>query len=115
MQGGAGDDSIDGGTGSDIVTYDEAPNGVRVDLAAGKASGWGSDRVSRFEGAEGSRFADVLAGNGVANWLEGGGGNDRIYGRAGRDRLEGQRGRDLLDGGPARDRCLTGERLVHCP
>jgi Ca2+-binding RTX toxin-like protein len=110
-----GNDKIDGGASSgDTIDFSASPRGVSVNLASGKASGLGADVVKGFEHVNGTKRADVLTGNGVANRLQGGGGNDRLLGGGGRDTLTGQQGRDFADGGPARDIC-SAERKKRCP
>lgn len=114
LMGESGDDSIDGGPGRDLLDYEEAPNGVRVNLATGRASGWGADTLRSIEQVHGSARADVLTGGRGADDLEGRGGSDRLAGGAGKDRLYGGNGKDRADGGPARDVCRA-ERTVRCP
>ena len=132
LDGDAGNDLLDGGPGQDTGSFG-APRGVRVDLGAGRATGWGTDRRVSIEDAEGSRFADLLRGTNGRNELSGGKGNDsltglggndalaagegndRLAGGAGADRLDGGAGRDRGDGGPGRDRCVKVERKQRCP
>ena len=84
--------------GKDTVFYDFAPAGVRVNLARGTVTGYGSDRVSEIENVDGSPFADVIVGNGTGNRLRGLGGKDTLSGGAGPDQLDGQGGNDALRG-----------------
>jgi len=132
LTGDAGNDLLDGGPGSDEASFADA-TGVRVDLAAGTARGWGSDRLVAIEQVEGSAGADAIRGNGGANVLSGlggndtvsgfagndqvsgGPGNDRLAGGSGADRLDGGTGRDQGDGGPGRDRCVKIEKKKRCP
>jgi Ca2+-binding RTX toxin-like protein len=114
LSGDAGDDVIDGGPGRDDVSYFESPQGVVVNLATGKAVGWGTDRLQHIEDAEGSRRADRLVGSSAVNRLEGGAGADRLIGLGSNDVLTGNGGRDYADGGRGRDRC-SAERRVRCP
>jgi Ca2+-binding RTX toxin-like protein len=93
LTGGAGDDTIAGGSGAgngvlerDYAVYTAAPGGVQVDLAAGRATGWGNDTLSGIEGVFGSRFNDVLAG---------GAGDNLLWGQDGDDELRGQDGEDF--------------------
>ncbi len=114
---------LDGGPGSDTVSYVGSDAGVRVDLDAGTGAGGhaAGDALSNFEHVVGSAHADELRGDGGANrlaggagddalygnagadTLDGGAGNDRLYGHAGDDRLRGGRGADTLDGGAGAD------------
>ena len=114
LSGDAGDDYVDGGPGRDDVSYYESPQAVVVNLATGKAAGWGTDRLRHVEDAEGSRRADRLVGSAAVNHLEGGGGSDRLLGLGSNDVLAGNAGRDFADGGSGRDRCAA-ERRVRCP
>src|SRR5690606_33441315 len=106
----AGNDTIDGGNGIDVVTYEEDPNGVIVNLAAGTASDGhgGTDLLSNIERVFGSGFSDVITGNGAGNLLLGLAGNDSLVGGGGNDTLEGGSGRDTLRGDAGNDE-LTGD------
>ena len=136
LDGGAGDDLLDPGTDSrhdgrvDTVTWVGSARAVVVDLAAGTATGDGSDRLTgRFGTAVGSAYDDVLLGSERGDRIRGNGGGDRVEGRggpdeltggdvlggstettpnlllggAGADRLDGAEGPDLLRGGPGDD------------
>jgi len=91
-----GSDSIDGGAGSDGVSYIDDPAGVTVDLGTGSADdGWGgvwafggTDTLISIENVEGSNFNDTLIGNGGDNVINGGAGDDTIDGGAGVDLLD---------------------------
>jgi Ca2+-binding RTX toxin-like protein len=97
-----GDDSIDGGGGVDAIsfaTFDGTQSGAVIDLAAGTANGGGpagsgSATLGGIENVFGSRFADIITGNGAANVLAGHFGNDRLDGGAGNDTLRGEAGAD---------------------
>lgn len=115
LYGDAGDDTLDGGPGSDWVGFYDAPNGVRVNLAKGTATGEGADRLLGIENVEGSRFGDAITGNTATNVLEGEGGADRIAAGPGADRVDAGKGKDRVDGGTGRDRCLNAETRVRCP
>jgi Ca2+-binding RTX toxin-like protein len=91
---GAGNDNADGGPGANTIAFDEAPSGVNVSLAAGTASGEGTDTFAAIRRVRGSAFADVLRGSGAA---------DALLGLGGADTLVGGGGADLLDGGPGLD------------
>lgn len=110
IDGGDGNDAIDGGPqpsgGQDFVVYDQSPAAVKVRLAAGTASGWGSDRLTRIEGISGSRFADSLTGDNGDNVLIGQRGNDVLRSLRGIDVLSGSEGNDVLDGGKGVDLAL---------
>ena len=85
LTGGAGDDFLDGRDGRDTVVYYDAPGAVAVDLAASMADGHGHDTLVDVESVVGSRFGDVLHGDGRDNWLTGRGGDDVLDGRGGSD------------------------------
>jgi len=129
LRGMAGDDVLDGGQGSDhlyggigadllrggdfvdLARYDDAAEGVWVDLAQGKgftgeATG---DILVQIEGLVGSRFADTFVGDGGVNTLYGQGGDDLLSGGAGDDTLEGGDGNDHLYGGAGADALRGGD------
>jgi Ca2+-binding RTX toxin-like protein len=87
----------------DTVGYDDAVNGVTVDLAAGTATGAGSDVLVGFDNARGSGLDDVLLGDANGNELTGFRGNDYLDGRGGDDVLKGGLGNDTMVGGPGND------------
>lgn len=109
----AGKDTIDGGAGTDWITYrrDDRDDrggglfGVDVDLKDGRTAGtardgWGTvDTIRNIENVEGSDMNDTIRGNAVANHLEGRDGNDLLDGRGGNDQLYGADGNDTLIGG----------------
>lgn len=102
--GGPGGDTLNGGSGNgDGASYFGAPGSVTVDLAAGTATGDGSDTLSGVEDIDGSRFDDVITGNGAFNFLFGEAGNDTLSGGDGGDGLWGLDGDDTLDGGTGED------------
>lgn len=103
VEGGAGNDTLDGGAGPGefenyIVSFAHARRSVVVDLAAGEATGQGTDRIVAFTGVQGSAFGDILRGSAEADRLIGAGGDDSIIGRRGPDDLSGLGGRDTLRG-----------------
>lgn len=113
VYGGAGDDvvwvltrganaTIDGGPGSDRLSYLESPEAFPVDLMGGAGN-------------------DVLQGSSRGDRLFGGSGHDRVSGGRGRDLISGDGGSerrhrgerlddDVLDGGPGRDMGSWAER-----
>jgi len=80
--------TIDGGTGTDTISYRDAPAGVRVVLD-GTTTSSGEDTLRNIENADGSRFGDRLIGTDGPNTLIGLGGRG--------DSLEGRGGDDVLD------------------
>ncbi|WP_434279225.1 Ig-like domain-containing protein [Acinetobacter sp. CE-15] len=76
--------------GMDIVDFQNATNGINVNLQTGNVSGWGTlTTLSNVEGVRGSAQADILTGNNFDNIFEGRGGNDTIIlgSNGGNDRL----------------------------
>lgn len=125
LDGGPGDDLLDVGGderwaeyGSHgVLDYTHAPSGVTVDLAAGTATGAGSDTVVVVAGTEvqGSAHDDVLAGGPDDDLLVGNAGDDALDGRGGADQLfpdanvaGGPAGDDVVRGGPGND-FLSGQ------
>jgi Ca2+-binding RTX toxin-like protein len=104
----AGNNGLNGGTGTDTVSYAyglAGTSGVTVSLAVSTAQatgGSGSDTLTSIENLFGSAYADRLTGNTGANSLGGGAGNDTLDGGAGSDTLVGGDGSDgyfVRDGG----------------
>jgi Ca2+-binding RTX toxin-like protein len=85
LLGEAGRDTLQGGPGLDLATYLTSPHGVFVDLADRTATGNGTDRLRGIEGAIGSKWRDVFAGDGKTNFFDGSSGNDILRGRGGID------------------------------
>jgi uncharacterized repeat protein (TIGR01451 family)/CSLREA domain-containing protein len=93
-----GNDEIDGGAGIDTVSYnDSSTTGavtVRLYLDTASGPGAGTDTLAGIESAIGSRFNDLLYGDGLANSLSGVSGQDTINGLNGNDTLNGGTGAD---------------------
>ena len=107
LHGGLGADVLDGGLGYDEVTYDEATEGVTVNLTdasqnTGEALG---DRYTSIEDVTGSKYNDVLTGNSSDNMLDGGEGNDV---------LDGGNGNNLLKAGTGVTTVCTAARVPMC-
>lgn len=88
----AGDDTIMGGSGGDLLVGDV---GIAYDTASFKS---GSDEIHGGGGAD-----DIYGDAGYAPDATFIGGNDRLYGDAGADSLSGGAGNDYLDGGADSD------------
>ena len=95
FRGNAGNDTIDGGQGYDLVSYANSPAGVNVklnDTFDGTASDGfgGTDILRSIEGVRGSTFNDVLTGSDTAAFesFEGLNGDDTIDGLGGTDRVD---------------------------
>jgi Ca2+-binding RTX toxin-like protein len=113
LDGGDGDDLLDGGSGWDRAAYSVgALVGVTVDLnivGVGQNTGQGFDTLIGIEHLSGTRFNDVLTGDGGDNWLWGGSdtsgvtGDDVISAGGGNDLVEVGTGNHSLDGGTGID------------
>ena len=95
FRGGAGNDTIDGGQGYDLVAYNSSTSAVTVtlnDTLAGSASDGlgGTDVLHNIEGVRGSAFNDTLTGSNTALF-------ESFEGREGNDSLDGQGGVDRVD------------------
>ncbi len=108
LNGGTGNDQLLGMDGTDTVIFATSAAGVVVDLAAGTATGDGTDSVVQAENAIGSARADKLVGTSGTNVLRGGAGNDRIEGWNGNDTIAGGPGTDTVLGGNGND-TIAGE------
>ena len=93
---GSGNVLLDGGTGSDTVSFNAAGgtllNGVTVSLAlqgAAQTTGSGSMTLVGIEHLSGTGLSDTLTGDSGNNDLSGAGGNDVLVGGAGNDNLRG--------------------------
>ena len=130
---------LNGGAGTDTVSYTGSSTGVRASLTTNSATGQGQDTLVGVEDLSGSAYADTLAGSGSANRLSGSGGADVLYGRSAGDMLvggpgsdellgeghadtlysrDGVNGNDSLDGGSGSDTCLQDDReqsIRSCP
>ncbi len=89
---------LDGGPGSDTVSYVGSDAGVRVDLEAGTGAGGhaAGDTFNSIENLIGSAHGDELQGAAGANRLTGAGGDDTLEGGAGADTLDGGTGTDTF-------------------
>jgi len=97
FEGGAGNDTLDGGAITDAnlnfnrVSYTNAAAAVVVDLAAGTASGGaGDDQISNFNQVRGSAHNDTLLGSNTSAYTE------AFEGRAGNDSIDGRGGYDMV-------------------
>jgi uncharacterized delta-60 repeat protein len=85
---GVSDNVLNGGSGTDTVSYAYATAGITVSLAVATVQatgGSGSDILTAIENLTGSSFGDTLVGNGAANVIDGGLGNDSLAGGLGND------------------------------
>lgn len=86
---GPGDDVVSAGEYRATLDYSLSDAAVEVDVAAGSATGEGTDLFGGIGHVEGSPLDDVLIGDDVYNRLGGGPGNDSVDGGAGTDELYG--------------------------
>ncbi|HEV2754778.1 MAG TPA: calcium-binding protein [Actinomycetota bacterium] len=123
---GFGDDLLMGGSGHDEAVFNVggANDGVRVDLAERRATGYGTDKLVAIEGVTGSSGPDVLLGDRGPNELDGFFGDDVVLGRGGNDDLNrgggGVDAGDVVRGGPGDDElflddCCAGIALYGGP
>ncbi|MEF8707535.1 MAG: hypothetical protein V5B38_01060 [Candidatus Accumulibacter propinquus] len=109
LTGNADNNVIDGGGGTDTVSYAFAGAGVTVSLATAGAQATGSsgsDTLISIENLTGSGFNDNLTGNTGNNVFDSGVGNDTLIGDTGNDTLDGGAGSDIIDGGSGDDRVV---------
>jgi VCBS repeat-containing protein len=118
FSGGEGDDTIrvsagyidlEGDSGTDLVDFGNAADGVVATLDGTYEIGsTGEMSLNGFENLTGSAFDDVLTGNGGANVINGGKGEDTIDGGAGADTISGGEGDDDISGGAGDDSINAG-------
>ncbi|NNF80746.1 MAG: cadherin-like domain-containing protein [Rhizobiales bacterium] len=111
LEGGTGADHLDGGDGIDRAEYRKSKAGVTVNLGlnfglGGEAQG---DTFTSIENVYGSRYADLLVGDGAKNVLVGRNGDDTLKGEGGADHLLGGNGKDTLEGGEGDDNLSGGD------
>jgi hypothetical protein len=106
-----GPDLLDGGPGSDEVSYTSRKHRVTVNLAkTGATAGerGEGDTVRHVEDVSGGHASDRLTGSSARNRLAGRGGADLLTARSGAGENDSQAGDDLL-GGSGRDRLKGSE------
>jgi hypothetical protein len=99
LRGNGGADAIGGGDGTDTVTYAGRRAGVIVSLdgvADDGSAGEGDNVGTDVENVTGTDLGDTLTGDGAANTLAGGPGPDHLDGAGGSDRLSGGDGDDVI-------------------
>lgn len=99
-------DSFDGGSGNDTISYEGRFAKLRINLASKKALAGARaerDSIRLVENAIGGAGDDRIAGTRAANKLEGGEGDDLLAGGAGGDGLYGGAGNNVIRGGPGND------------
>ena len=118
IDGGNGDDKLNGGDGNDTLVFQDATNGVNVNLLIQEATGAGNDKLYGFENIVGGKFNDILIGNNKDNVISEDGfdppvgiiatGNDMMFGFGGNDSLYSDNGNDTLNGGSGDDYLYGG-------
>jgi Ca2+-binding RTX toxin-like protein len=98
LVGGAGADTLIGGDGNDTADYSSSSAAVNVNLETGIGKGGDAegDKLSGIENLIGSKFDDVLVGDGSVNAIYGGDGNDTITGGHDNDKMFGGNGNDTF-------------------
>ncbi|MCI5097342.1 MAG: hypothetical protein MRY77_13585, partial [Rhodobacteraceae bacterium] len=92
-----GRDTVEGGAGTDHLSFVDQQNGVNVNIATGSAVG-GVENVtfSGIENVTGTVFVDFITGDSGANRLRGLGNFDFFIGSGGGDFFDGGTGRDMV-------------------
>lgn len=75
---GSGNNAIYGGAGVDRVSYQDATNGVTVNLRNGTTTGWGNDTLFEVNNVTGSAHDDLIISGDGANAIDGGAGTDTV-------------------------------------
>ena len=122
---GDGNKDIGGGPGVDTLSFAKETEFVYL-IMAYDAYEWKPNNYGTVRGIEninGSKFGDVIYGDGGPNKIKGlggsdtiyaGGGKDKLYGGAMGDTLDGEGGTDFGDGGPGLDNCYSLEQKKNC-
>ncbi len=107
LEGGPSNDTLDGGGGFNAVEYGRAAAGiaVRVDVAAGSATGEGTDTLLRISDVFGTQNADTLIGSNASSL-------EYLAGAGGADTLDGRKGPDVLNGGDGNDTATYATRVI---
>jgi Ca2+-binding RTX toxin-like protein len=84
-----GNDTLDGGAGSNTINFLLSANGMTINLTAGTATGWGNDTLTNFHNVVGSNHGDTITGSVGNDSIVGGTGNNYFYITAGVDTLNG--------------------------
>ena len=94
---GAGSDTVDGGDGTDMVSFFDALSRAVIDLALGTAViGAETDVLQNIENITGTIFGDLITGDAGANRIRALGDYDWLVGSGGGDLFEGGTGRDTV-------------------
>jgi Ca2+-binding RTX toxin-like protein len=107
---GGGADLVDGGPGTDVISFYLSGRSVDIDVAAGTATGDAVDSLSGLEAYSGSEYDDVLTGSSGADRLDGVYGDDEVLGRGGDDTLTATAG--TIRGGSGRDTFVSADEAT---
>ena len=117
--GGVGNDTLDGGLGTDTANFSSSSAPITASLTTNTATGEGSDTLTAIENLVGSSNNDTLTGSEGNNIINGGALGDSLTGMGGADTLngvggpdsvnsqDGVNGNDSLDGGAGTDTKVT--------
>lgn len=115
VDGGPGSDDLDGGPGRDLLTFQDAAEGVEASLVDGTAEDGtqhsGTDSLAGFEDLQGSHFDDRLTGDDGPNSIDGSYRANSIFGLAGDDWIAIARSGDA---GAGTDSCLEAHEVANC-
>ncbi len=105
-----GADTLDGGAGTDALSYEQRtrPVSVRTDDNDDAGESGEHDSLRNIEWVFGGAGDDRLVGDRGRNRLAGGPGNDTLTGGGGDDEFFGEAGNDRLIGGAGRDLFIPG-------
>lgn len=88
--------TIDGGAGTDHISYSLSATAIHANMLTGIITGEGQDTVSNVEYIYGSTYGDILIAGNSGIRLDGWNGDDTIFAGAGNDTLIGGAGKDIL-------------------
>jgi Ca2+-binding RTX toxin-like protein len=108
---GAGDDTVDGMGGKDVVMYEDASAGVTVNLLTGQATGTsiGTDTLTSIEAVHGSYYNDRITLSNSDGYVFARAGNDIITGGSSGEYINPGSGSDTVDGGGGSDTVDFGD------
>ncbi len=108
---GAGDDTVDGMGGKDVVMYEDASAGVTVNLQTGQATGTsiGTDSLTSIEAVHGSYYNDRITLSNSDGYVFARAGNDIITGGSSGEYINPGSGSDTVDGGGGDDQVDFGD------
>lgn len=106
-----GDDTFNGGSGFDYVTYSQRPDDLQLSIggASDGASGEADNITASIEAIQAGFGNDTLTGDMYANTLEGSIGDDLVTSGDGNDVVSGGPGANTLDGGAGNDDIVGGD------